>query len=464
MYRPIYHFLPEKNWMNDPNGVCWFQGYYHLFYQYNPNGSEWGNIHWGHAVSRDCIRWKHLPIALFPSRDAGEIHCFSGCVSVDENQPVLYYTSVGEEEEGRDCHDGAQQWCAVSTDGMITWKKYENNPILTKDMHGQIKVRDWRDPFVWREKDGWYMVLGAETDGRAGVLLYRSEDRFDWKFVKVLIRSEREEERIWECPNYFKLGDKAVLAVSPNAAPRYIYGREEEGHVFVPEGDGVLDHSGWDGFYAPNSFEDCHGRRIMIGWLTENGRGELKVPEWSGIQSLPRQLTMEPDGLHMCPIEEVASLRGNCERYVQLSGESLWKAQTRGKALEICVEFYKNNVEGLLEIQVFASPDQEEKTRIIWEKERDMICIDRQYSNHTGKTSQKLLSCPAAECEKGKVSLDIFLDYSSVEVFVSGKQVISTRVYPGREDSDGVCLYGREYQIEKLEIFEMKRAMAEEEA
>lgn len=455
MYRPIYHFLPEENWMNDPNGLCWYQGMYHLFYQYNPTGDEWGNIHWGHAVSKDCIHWHTIPIALYPSHELGEIHCFSGCADVTEEFPMIYYTSIGLPKDGRDCQHGAEQWCAVSYDGMMTWEKHKSNPILKKEDHHNITVSEWRDPFVRKESDGWYMVLGAVVEEKGSVLLYRSKDRIHWEYLKILWQSDNKAEKVWECPNYFRLGDKDVLVVSPNSMPRYWYGKADANHEFIPQGEGIIDHSGWEGFYAPNSFEDGIGRRIMIGWLTENGRGSLEIPGWKGVHSLPRVLTMEEDGLHMNPLPQINSLRGEWEEYKNLMLNGVWTAQLRGKALEIQVTFFKKNVGTCLKIQVFTSPDKTERTSISWERETDRIWIDREYSNHSGKTSKKKLHCPAVTMKNGMVALDIFLDYSTLEVFVSGKEVISTRVYPEGEDSDRVCLCASDSKVEKVTVYKM---------
>ena len=165
MYKPIYHYFPGKNWMNDPNGVCWYGGKYHLFYQYNPQSDQWGNLHWGHAVSDDSIHWKHCPEALFPSTELGETHCFSGCASTDGKLPILYYTSVGEEKDGRDSRYGAQQWCAISEDGMYTWEKYEGNPILTKEIHGDLPVLEWHGGHGRRYFPGILLKFPASFPG-----------------------------------------------------------------------------------------------------------------------------------------------------------------------------------------------------------------------------------------------------------------------------------------------------------
>ena len=452
MYKPTYHFFPGKNWMNDPNGVCWHGGKYHLFYQYNPRGDQWGNINWGHAVSDDCIHWKPRPEALAPSREQGEIHCFSGCADTNGELPVLYYTSVGREADGRDSRYGAQQWCAVSEDGMYTWKKYEGNPVMTKEIHGDLEVLEWRDPFVWKEEDGWYMVLGGEVDGRGSVLLYHSPDRFHWEFCHILYRSSRPEERFYECPNYFFLDGKAVLVVSPDDQPRYWIGTQGPGHVFCPEQTGIIDHSGWDGFYAPNSFTDPRGRRIMIGWLTEKGRGDLKIQGWAGVQSLPRELFLADGVLHMRPIEEIRSLRLPGYRCQDPDLGELWESPVSGAAAEIVLEM-ETGQETVFELQVFADGAGTEETVIRYQSAADELVIDRSRSNRTGVTDQTPLTVRGTHSEDGLLRLRVFLDHSIVEVFLNEREAVSTRVYPDGEDSCRIRIRAGKTKVRNLEIY-----------
>ena len=461
MYRPIYHFIPGKNWMNDPNGVCWYQGKYHLFYQYNPYSDQWGNIHWGHAVSTDCFHWKILPVALEPSAERGEVHCFSGCVNTEGDQPILYYTSVGREADGRDSRYGAEQWCALSENQMESWSKYEGNPILTKEIHGSLEVLEWRDPFVWREEDGWYMVLGGQIGDSGAVLLYYSSDRLEWKFCRVLLHSSNPAERIFECPNYFALGEKRILVVSPDGMPKYWIGHEGKDHSFIPEKEGIIDHSGWDGFYAPNSFRDECGRRIMIGWLTENGRGNLEIPGWRGVQSLPRELTLENGKLCMRPIRELETLRDEHIREESLVISGTWTSPLRGKAMEVLAEVVKADVEEYLEIVLFADKDGTEETVIRYEKNADRVVIDRTRSNRSRLTDRKQLSCEEIFCEDKNLKLHIFVDYSTVEVFINDCEVISTRAYPDDEKSDEVLLRSKKARIKKLDVYSLKGANIE---
>jgi beta-fructofuranosidase len=144
--RPVYHFHPPANWHNDPNGTMFYRGWHHLFYQFNPYGSTWGHMHWGHARSRDLVNWEHLPIALGPSEDRGETAVFSGAATLTrDGQRRLFYTSIGNRSP--------EQWMAVPADeDLIGWTKSPRNPILTTAVHGALEVADWRDPFLFTEE------------------------------------------------------------------------------------------------------------------------------------------------------------------------------------------------------------------------------------------------------------------------------------------------------------------------
>src|ERR1041385_6268748 len=160
--RPVYHFHPPAFWNNDPNGPIYYQGYYHMFYQHNPYGDGWGHMHWGHARSRDLVHWQHLPIALWPSEDLGEEHVFSGCAVLPRRgPPMIFYTSIAR---GKPAETYAEQWAAIGDKNMLSWQKFPGNPVLTEALHGDRKVYDWRDPFVFQHKNVTYMVLGGNLN------------------------------------------------------------------------------------------------------------------------------------------------------------------------------------------------------------------------------------------------------------------------------------------------------------
>ena len=189
--RPVYHFLPLAFWMNDPNGPLLYQGEYHLFYQFNPFDDKWGNIHWGHAKSKDLVHWEHLPVALEPSKEKNETHCFSGDCVINEGTPTIIYTSIGPNKLPK---DGAEQWMALGDNGMANWTKFGENPIMTLDIHEGLNVEDWRDPFIWKEGEYWYAVLGGHLPKpiRPAVFLYKSDDLYNWQFLNPLIIKSRK--------------------------------------------------------------------------------------------------------------------------------------------------------------------------------------------------------------------------------------------------------------------------------
>ncbi len=309
MNRPEWHYRPEHNWINDPNGLVQHGGWYHMYYQHNPNGDVWGDIHWGHARSRDLLHWETLPIALFPRADKGELHCFSGgCCKDATGRPTFFYTSIGSEADGRDCTHGARQWMALPTDDSLTTLVQTDAYALTDDIHGEMHVRDWRDPCVLRHGEQYLMVLGGCVEERGCVLLYTSKDLRTWTYRHILAISDQADGKPWECPNLFQLGDKWGLIYSPCAEVRVKLGTLDENLHFREEGEESLDPAGWSGFYAPQVFRDDAGRTIVIGWMPECDHVSHKG--WAGVMSLPRILTLDAEGLCAEPVPGAETLPG----------------------------------------------------------------------------------------------------------------------------------------------------------
>jgi beta-fructofuranosidase len=311
--------------MNDPNGPIEYKGTYHLFYQFNPYGDSWGNMHWGHARSKDLMHWEQLPIALWPSKEKGEDHVFSGCATIGpDGKPILFYTSIGRDKVAGD----SDQWAAVpADDDLITWKKHPENPLLTKKLHGDTTVQDWRDPYVFKDGGRTFMVVGGGigngTDRRGVVNLYESKspELTDWTYRGVLWK--HPELPNIECPNFFKLGDRYVLIISPHGKVQTFVGSfDPEAGRFTSERQAILDEGQ---LYAPNVFFDKNGRALLWGWLN----GFKPGSGWNGCMTLPRVLSLGPDHeLLQAPAPEVANLRG---AHLELSR---WKLDEQGHALE----------------------------------------------------------------------------------------------------------------------------------
>lgn len=300
--RPAYHFQPPANWNNDPNGLFYYEGYYHMFYQHNPYTDVWDWMHWGHARSKDLVHWEHLPITFWPSLERGEQHCFSGSGFImDDGKPIVFYTSIGHEEP--------EQWAAVPADNdLINWDKHPANPILVMEDHDGQRINSWRDPFLFREGGKTYMVNGGHPeDGTGSLMLYEAENTelTEWKYLGVAFSGE---EKNWECPNFFKVDDQYILIYSPHARVQYYSGSfDVETASFTPQHHAAIDNGGDWNYYAPNTFQMDDGRRILFGWVHRFKTGQ----GWQGAISLPRDLSIDGKGrLIQQPAPELTSLRG----------------------------------------------------------------------------------------------------------------------------------------------------------
>lgn len=434
-YRPGYHFTPPAGWMNDPNGLIQWRGYYHLFYQHNPHEAHWGFIHWGHAVSNDLIHWTDLPVALAPEpgspRGDG---CWSGVAVDDHGTPTLIYTEVR--------HGVQLPYIAIGSDDLVTWRKHPRNPVIPGPPEG-LEVSGFRDHCVWREGDEWRQIIGSGIVGQGGIcFLYRGHSLLEWEYIGPLCsRSVGEHDEMWECPDFFALGGQHVLVLSPLPLNRAVYliGRYEANR-FIPETRGVVD--GCIDFYAPQSFVDQQGRRIMFGWLREARSETAQLNAgWSGAMSLPRLILPRRDGrLGMSPVPEVTLLReAHIVRVSErlLSGEYVTLADLHGDMLEIVTTIDPGDAQRI-GISLLASPNREEETRVIYERDPGRLLIDRTRSGSGSADSPSI----ALSLDPGEViDLRIFVDRSIIEVFANGHACLTARVYPTRQDSYGVALF-----------------------
>ena len=319
--RPVYHFLPPQNWMNDPNGLIQWQGKYHLFYQHNPYDAVWGNMTWGHAISDDLLHWEDMPFAIEPmpnSYDANGI--FSGCTVDNDGVATIVYTgTTGIRNE-------IQTVCIATShdDDLRTWQKYEGNPVSAAPPQGFKQLDCIRDPFVWRDGEMWYMVIGAgRPQGSEAVLLYRSPDLYQWEYLHPLIESNAVNDDIYECPNFFPLGDKWVLLVSvmPVSHVEYFIGTFENLQFTVEQHGRLVEGA----FFAPLSFQDEAGRRNMFGWIPEKRPVEQhQAASWAGVMSLPLELSLSDAGqLRMTPLADALTTNATCYEYTDVTPEKL---------------------------------------------------------------------------------------------------------------------------------------------
>jgi len=432
--RPAYHFQPPANWNNDPNGMLFYNGYYHMFYQHNPYGDRWGWMHWGHARSRDLVHWEHMPIALWPSVEKGEAHCFSGSGFLKRNgKPILFYTSIG--------HEKPEHWAALPLDDDLkNWEKSPANPIIVMDDHGSQFIEDWRDPYLLREAGHVYMVTGGHPRGGKGsIMLYKAlnPELTKWKFMGIPFSGEEEN---WECPNFFKIGDKYVLVYSPHSNVRYYTGYFDPEKVkFTPIYHGIVDYTPSWNFYAPNTLQKNNGRRILFGWIP----GFKENQGWQGAISLPRDLSIDGKGrLIQKPVPELRKLRGEqlTERNVKIQNSSK-KLQINSPQFEMILRIANGGTD---QIGLRFNDEKDKPFEILLTP--GMIIFGEEKVDLNSSINEKIQS------------VQFFFDRTVIEIYVNNGLFCVTKViYPDKENLN-FELFSRENElnIDTISIWKMK--------
>jgi fructan beta-fructosidase len=436
-YRPQFHFTPVSGWMNDPNGLVYFEGEYHLFYQYNPDSTVWGVMHWGHAVSADMIHWQHLPIALYPD-SIGWI--FSGSAVVDRNNTsglgsganpplvaIFTYHNMAGEKAG--LIDIESQGIAYSLDKGRTWKMDEDNPVLPNP-----NIRDFRDPKVSSNDLGkqWIMTLAVQDH----IEFYGSPDLKQWTKLSEFGSDTGGHGGVWECPDLFSLTDEAgitrwVLLVSINpggpqggSATQYFIG-DFDGKKFSPQ-DTVtrwIDY-GADN-YAGVTWSDIpakDGRRLFVGWMS-NWQYAQSVPteSWRSAMTLPREILLVKNGsvfeLKSKPVKELNTILENPEEFTE-------QANVGGKGFVVSWQD-----EGMEKFDFILSNDEGDKVLISMADKK--LTFDRSNSGVTDFHN----AFPAAHTvDMNSISVwkvELFVDQASVELFINdGERVMTELVFP----------------------------------
>ena len=454
-HRPLYHFLPPANWMNDPNGLIQWRGQYHLFHQYNPFEPVWGYMHWGHAVSDDLVHWRDLPLALTPEPGSDRHDgCWTGCAVNNGGIPTMVYTEVQGKKE--------MVFLATSRDDLHSLQKDQRNPVIAAPP-SELNSPGFRDPFVWREEEEWKMVIGAGVAGVGGVvLLYRSPDLYQWEYLGPLFSGTAELGAMWECPNFFPLDDhwlsnsKFVLIISTFPRVVYFVG-DYDGRRFTPTRQGELDGGGH--LYAPLTFLDDLRRRILFGWLLE-GRSESAqhAAGWAGVMSLPRIISLGSDGgLEFEPVPEIERLRGEHSGFDPMTLNSREATiPVIGNCLEIKAVYEPG--QGKCGLKLCCSPDSAEQTVIGYDSQTQQLYCDRERSSLSQEVKRDLFQLPL-QLEAGEsLNLHIFLDRSVVEVSANERICLTSRIYPERIDSLGVRVFaeGGEARLKAMEAWRMK--------
>lgn len=428
-HRPKYHFLPEKNWMNDPNGPIWVNGEHHLFYQYNPTDWRWGNLHWGHAVSKDLVHWEHKPIALYPALDRGETNCYSGSAFLNDGKIDIMYTSVGAGERGQ--ISGSEQWIATTQDN-ITWEQIEENPILKRSDHGDKVLTQWRDPFLFDYKGKKYLLVAGIVDGKYGAThIYRSDDLRHWTYMNEFFHNDTASE-IMECPNVVIFGDKVLFMFSVwnQREIRYYIGTIKDDFTFEPESEGRIDYGE---FFASQISFDENGRTMLWGWLREAPRNLMYTDgEWAGVQAFPRVISLnEKNELVIKRLPEIATLRKGKES-VSLKGFSgKHTFETKSNTVEIIANI---KTDKKFSFRVLESGDGDEYAEIWVDPLNGTMGAVLNKSSLLDGVDKEPLCGKFRKREDGSIFIDILVDCSLLEVFINDNGCISPRVYPTLEE------------------------------
>jgi fructan beta-fructosidase len=449
-YRPQYHFSPEAHWMNDPNGLVYNNGVYHLFYQYYPDDIVWGPMHWGHATSKDLVYWEHKPIALYPDEHG---YIFSGSAVVDtgntsgfgtkDNAPlvaVFTYHDMNGEKAGRT--DYQTQGIAYSTDNGVTWIKYGQNPVIP-NTEG---LRDFRDPKVfWHADSGsWILVLVAGDHAR----LYRSDNLREWEYLSSFGEKQGAHGGVWECPDLFPLKvdgtgpEKWVMLVSINpGAPNGGSGTQ----YFVGEFDGTTFRSGqeepkWLDWgrdnYAGVTYNNLpDANRVFIGWMSNwDYARTTPTTTWRSAMTLPRQLKlMQLEGSYYLanyPLENLGTVfRPEAARILEVA--------EGGSTSLNSPNFNQSEVRFTTEGRDFNmkfSNAAGDTLLLRMDGERGLFTLDRRSSGQTDfdpKFAPSVQEFPVKGLPGGEVEFRMLLDWSSIELFINGGQyTLTSQLFP----------------------------------
>ena len=451
---PIYHYYsPEGH--GDPNGLCFWKGRWHLFYQAYPPEDE--RQHWGHAVSEDLIHWRDLPYAIYPHPEA---RCFSGSTLVEEDRVIACYHGF---EHGN--------MVAISSDPLLlNWEKVTGKAVIpSKNPDGSQPPYFVFDPCIWK-KEGTYYQLSRS-------FLFRSKDLAHWEYLHRFVDNETWNRYTQPgddlaCPYFWPIGDRHILFYfSHMSGPKYLLGDYDTTRdKFVVTASGSFNFGAETpaAVHAPSATTDGKDGVIVIFNMNPGfRRPPWSVPFGSSLMSLPRHLTLDGKGeLRMAPAGDVESLRYDHRSTGTMklpANQEVVLENIRGNAMEIIAEIDSGSAP-MVEMNVLRSPDKEEFTRIAFFRSRgyrgqSLITIESSYSSLFPKVlSRAPETAPVSMEEDEPLKLRVFLDRSVIEVFANGKQCVAMRVYPIREDSVGVSLrsQGQDSRLTGLEAWQMK--------
>ncbi|MGG4215949.1 GH32 C-terminal domain-containing protein [Paenibacillus sp. FSL L8-0638] len=478
-HRPQYHVSPPAHWMNEPHAPIYFDGQYHLFYQHNPQGPFFHQIHWGHWVSQDLVHWRDLPVALAPEKDQlAPDGIWSGSATYDaDGLPVLFFTAGNDSASPNQSVALARS--TYTLDGnpdLVQWVKHPEPLIVQKK--GMGAFGDFRDPFVWKDDDGWYALVGSGIEGGAA-LAFASQDMLNWTYKGPFFKADIQKfpylGPIWELPVLLPLHsdkqgvNKHLLLVSPvgkgaDVEVFYWIGQLDKQNLsFIPDQEEpqLIDVGDFH-FTGPSGMVDPKTGRNIIFTIAQGDRtSEMEYKSgWAHNGGLPLSVYLRDDGrLGIEPIQELQSLRG--PKRLSLRDQSLAETNVQlrnvhGDMLEIQLELEPGSAKKF-GIKVRCTPDGEEETLLYYDWNHAMLLVDR--SKTTLHPGEKCGGVQGGKLELlgENLKLHIYLDRSMVEAYANGLKSLTTRVYPSRMDALGLEIWGDgEPFVKSLDIWDMQ--------
>lgn len=430
-FRLGHHLMPPVGWLNDPNGLCWFQGRYHVFFQYAPFDVEGGLKFWGHYTSEDLIDWRYEGVALYPDSPYDCHGVYSGSALVDEDKIHLFFTGNVKIDGDYDYINEGRETSTLhveSEDGFGFGNKEE---VISFDQYPDEFTCHIRDPKVWKDKDQYFMILGGRLKGDKGaVLLYRSDDRKKWTFVQTLTTTQ-SFGYMWECPDCFALDGQKVLSISPQGLEReeFRFQNVYQSGYFPVREDGSVhaeDFREWDmgfDFYAPQTFTDGKGRRLLIGWMgmpdADEEYGNKTIEEgWQHCLTVPRELKFRDGKILQNPVREMESLRK--EKTTLHHENGMMEIRTEvNEGFDLVLEDIQMT-ESCFTISLGG--------QMLLKYENGIAEMGFPGITGAGRTVRK------AKIDSFK-NIRLLVDTSAAEIYINdGETVFSTRYYPDRED------------------------------
>lgn len=440
--RPSFHLSSRIGWMNDPNGFVYFNGMYHLFYQYHPYSTVWGPMHWGHAVSKDLVKWEYLPVAIAPDSDFDNKGCFSGCGVVTKSGDLaLIYTGVKENPEN--AKQTLQIQCLAIGDGE-NFTKLDKPIIDSHQIPAGCSIEDFRDPKVIQGDDEKYYlyVVNRNKEGNGQVLVYKSDNLKEWDYCNLILGNDFNLGVMWECPDLFQLNNKLVLMLSAQEVQQTkdfdtgnigvcIFGKyDNQNHVFTKECCQQIDR-GLD-FYAQQTVLTLDNRRVMIGWMQnwDTCNYRTKNTKWYGQMSFPREIWIKNNRLYQQPVREIETYWKNKKIFssVKIDNERLELENLFGKQLDMTVVVQKTALEtSYFSVNLFEGDGHFAK--VYYDFKQKKAGVDRKNCGSRNALLHER-SCEYALQNERELKLRILIDNNSVEVFFGeGELAMSMSIY-----------------------------------